>query len=40
MVHEGAGKRVFAGGELLSATNVAPYDAFALYLYLHRARLR
>jgi 8-oxo-dGTP pyrophosphatase MutT (NUDIX family) len=40
VLHEGAGKRVFTGNELLSEPKVAPYDAFALYLYLHRARLR
>ena len=40
VVHEGAGKRVFSGSDLLLEPNVAPYDSFALFLYLQRERLK
>ena len=40
VVHEGAGKKVFSGRDILLEPNVTPYDAFALFLYDQRARLR
>jgi hypothetical protein len=39
VVHEGVGKRIFSGRDILLEANVAPYDAFALFLYHQRARL-
>jgi 8-oxo-dGTP pyrophosphatase MutT (NUDIX family) len=40
VLHEGAEMRVFAGEELLQQPRLTPYDAFALYLHIARARLR
>ena len=39
VVHEGAGKKVFRGRDILLEPNVTPYDAFALFLYDQRDRL-
>jgi 8-oxo-dGTP pyrophosphatase MutT (NUDIX family) len=39
VVHEGAGKRVFPGRDILLEPNVTPYDAFALFLYDQQGRL-
>jgi 8-oxo-dGTP diphosphatase len=39
VVHEGAGKKVFSGRDILLEPNVTPYDAFALFLYDQQARL-
>ncbi|HTW52991.1 MAG TPA: NUDIX domain-containing protein [Stellaceae bacterium] len=39
VLHEGAGKKVFSGRDILLEPNIAPYDAFALFLYDQRARL-
>jgi 8-oxo-dGTP pyrophosphatase MutT (NUDIX family) len=39
VVHEGAGKRLFRGSEILAEPNLTPYDAFALFLYHARGRL-
>ena len=39
VLHEGAAKRVFPGPDILREPNVAPYDAFALFLHRQRARL-
>jgi 8-oxo-dGTP pyrophosphatase MutT (NUDIX family) len=39
VLHEGAAKRVFREEEILALPNVAPYDAFALFLYLRREHL-
>jgi 8-oxo-dGTP pyrophosphatase MutT (NUDIX family) len=39
IVHEGAGKRLFRGEEILAEPKVTPYDAFALLLYQARDRL-
>lgn len=40
VVHEGVAKRVFRGSEILEEPNVTPYDAFALFLYHARGRLK
>jgi hypothetical protein len=39
VVHEGAGRHVFPGSQILQEPKVTPYDAFALFLYHQRARL-
>jgi 8-oxo-dGTP pyrophosphatase MutT (NUDIX family) len=39
VLHEGAGRKVFSGRDILLEPNVTPYDAFALFLYDQRARL-
>lgn len=39
ILHEGAGRKIFSGREILLEPNIAPYDAFALFLYDQRARL-
>ena len=39
VLHEGAEKRIFTGPEILKEANVAPYDAFALFLHHARGRL-
>jgi 8-oxo-dGTP pyrophosphatase MutT (NUDIX family) len=39
VLHEGAAKRVLREPEILALPNLAPYDAFALFLYLRRERL-
>ena len=39
VVHEGVGRRVFPGCQILQEPKVTPYDAFALFLYHQRARL-
>ncbi len=39
VLHEGAAKRVLREPEILALPNLAPYDAFALFLYLRREHL-
>lgn len=39
VLHEGTAKRVFSGPDILREPNVAPYDAFALFLHHARTRL-
>lgn len=39
VLHEGAGRKVFTGRDVLLEPNVTPYDAFALFLYDQQARL-
>jgi 8-oxo-dGTP pyrophosphatase MutT (NUDIX family) len=39
VLHEGAGRKVFSGRDILLEPNIAPYDAFALFLYDQRTRL-
>ena len=38
VLHEGAAVRAFAGNEILNEPRVTPYDAFAVWLHLKRAR--
>ena len=38
VLHEGAAVRAFAGTEILNEPRVTPYDAFAVWLHLKRAR--
>ena len=38
VLHEGAEMRAFAGGELLAGEQVAPYDAFAIWMHMSRRR--
>jgi 8-oxo-dGTP pyrophosphatase MutT (NUDIX family) len=38
VLHEGAEMRLFAVNELFALSNVAPYDSFAIWLHLARAR--
>jgi 8-oxo-dGTP pyrophosphatase MutT (NUDIX family) len=38
VLHEGAEMRLFAVNELFGLSNVAPYDSFAIWLHLARAR--
>jgi 8-oxo-dGTP pyrophosphatase MutT (NUDIX family) len=40
VLHEGVAKQVFREPEILTLPNTTPYDAFALYLYLRRERLK
>lgn len=40
VLHEGADLRAFDGAELLSRHQVTPYDAFAIWMHMSRARLR
>lgn len=39
-LREGADLRVFAADEVLGLTPVTPYDAFALWFHVNRARIR
>jgi 8-oxo-dGTP pyrophosphatase MutT (NUDIX family) len=39
-LHEGAAMKLFTPAELFTLSNVTPYDAFALWLYAARGRLR
>lgn len=39
VLHEGDGLEVFDGGTIFEKLTLTPYDAFALFLYHHRARL-
>lgn len=39
VVAEGQGMRAFDGSDLLSLSNVAPYDRFALWMHLSQSRL-
>jgi len=39
VLHEGAEMRLFAVNELFELSNIAPYDSFAIWLHLGRARL-
>lgn len=39
ILHEGQGVQAFSGEELLNEMRLAPYDAFALFLYHNRARI-
>lgn len=39
ILQEGAGMRIFAPDEALRLTPVTPYDAFALWLHVHRERI-
>lgn len=38
VLHEGAAVKAFAGAEILNERRVTPYDAFAVWLHLKRAR--
>ena len=38
VLHEGAAVKAFAGAEILGESRVTPYDAFAVWLHLKRAR--
>jgi len=38
VLHEGAAVRAFDGAEILNQPRVTPYDAFAVWLHLKRAR--
>jgi 8-oxo-dGTP pyrophosphatase MutT (NUDIX family) len=40
VLHEGADMKLFTPAELFSLANVTPYDAFALWLYGARVRLK
>ncbi len=40
VLHEGAAMRLFTPAEIFALTNLTPYDAFALWIYTARARLR
>jgi len=39
VLHEGQGVQAFSGEELLNEMRLAPYDAFALFLYHNRRRI-
>jgi 8-oxo-dGTP pyrophosphatase MutT (NUDIX family) len=39
-LHEGAEYRAFVGTDLLGSVRVVPYDAFVIWLHMHRARFR
>jgi 8-oxo-dGTP pyrophosphatase MutT (NUDIX family) len=39
-LHEGAGMKLFTPAELFDLSNITPYDAFALWLFAARGRLR
>ncbi|MEW6248478.1 MAG: NUDIX domain-containing protein [Nitrospirota bacterium] len=39
VLHEGQGVKAFSGEELLSEIRLAPYDAFALFLYHNRKNI-
>ena len=39
VLHEGQGVQAFSGEELLNDMRLAPYDAFALFLYHNRQRM-
>jgi 8-oxo-dGTP pyrophosphatase MutT (NUDIX family) len=40
VLHEGAAMKLFTPAEIFSIVNLTPYDAFALWIYTARARLR
>jgi 8-oxo-dGTP pyrophosphatase MutT (NUDIX family) len=40
ILHEGAARKIFSNRDILLEPNIAPYDAFALFLYDQRARLK
>ena len=40
VLHEGAAMKLFTAAELLTLSNVTPYDAFALWLFAAQGRLR
>ncbi len=39
-LHEGAAMKLFAPDELFALSNITPYDAFALWLFAARGRLK
>ena len=39
VLHEGTDMRAFAGEKLLTSQAVAPYDSFALWMHMRKARL-
>jgi len=38
VLHEGAAMKALAGGDLLATHAVVPYDAFALWMHMYRAK--
>jgi 8-oxo-dGTP pyrophosphatase MutT (NUDIX family) len=38
VLHEGAGMKALAGGDLLAKHAVVPYDAFAVWMHMYRAK--